>query len=132
MGENWLETLFRATIKGVDRQVWRSTRNLSIYTGGGAARKVSIGVGRYIDVLKGSNNGVGGVAREAKTGYVRYSTRLVTQIRKDGLLKQAGQIDQAHWHFLPSGRSNTVGADPRILDLLDSYGIEYTIHLPVS
>ena len=109
--------------------MWRSTRNLTVYANG-YARKVSIGIGRYIDVLPGGAK-IGGTAREAKTGCVRYSRRLETQIRKDALLVQAGQVDAAHWHFLPSGRSNTVGADPRILDLLDLYGIRYTIHLPI-
>lgn len=129
-GETWLGVAYGATVKGVDGQVWRSTRNLWVYENG-YPRKVSIGFGRYVDVLKGSVDGVGGIAREAKTGYVRYSRRTVTQIRKDGLLIRAGQIDDARWHFLPSGRSNTVGADPRILDLLDAYGIGYTIHLPI-
>lgn len=29
-----------------------------------------------------------------------------------------------------SERSNTIGADPRVLALLEQYGIKYTIHLP--
>lgn len=122
-GETWLETAFGATRKGVDKQVWRSTRNLMVYQNG-VPRKISIGIGRYFDVLRG------GVAREAKTGWVRYNKRIEAQIQKDALLVQAGQATSAHWHFLPSGRSNSVGADPRVLDLLEAFGIPYTIHLP--
>lgn len=124
-GESWLETTFNATIKGETRQVWRSTRKLLIYQDGGP-RYVSIGVGRYFDVFRG------GVAREAKTGWVRYNLRIERQIQKDALLVQAGQADSAHWHFLPSGRSNSVGADPRVLDLLEAFGIPYTIHMPIT
>lgn len=123
-GEAFLENEFGATLKGIDKQVWRSTRNLRV-NDGPISQEITIGVGRYVDVL------LDNVAREAKTGWVRWSTKLETQIRKDGLLIRAGVLDGAHWHFLPSGRSNTVGADPRILDLPDLYGIRYTIHLPI-
>ncbi|WP_325605205.1 VWA domain-containing protein [Nocardioides sp.] len=126
-GETFLEDLFEVTTKGIDKQVWRSTRNLRV-NDGPISQTLSIGVGRYIDVLPGN------VAREAKTGWVRYTPSLATQISKDGLLVRATNVDVngAHWHFMPSGRSNTVGADPRILDLLDYNKIPYTIHLPTS
>lgn len=124
-GEGFLEDLYGAATKGVDKQVWLSTRNLTVYDGP-IVQNVTIGIGRYSDVL------IDGVAREAKTGWVRWTPRLQSQIRKDGLLVRADVIERAHWHFMPSGRSNTVGADPRILDLLDQNGIRYTIHLPTS
>ncbi len=69
------------------------------------------------------------VAHEVKTGYVRYTERLRRQIAKDAaLIAQGTQISDAHWHFFPSGISDTVGADPRVIDELEQHGIPYTIH----
>ncbi|HWB71263.1 MAG TPA: hypothetical protein VG452_03530 [Egibacteraceae bacterium] len=73
---------------------------------------------------------VDGVAHESKVGYVRFSRRIQRQIEKDAALLNAERIDGARWHFFASPRSNSLGADPRVLDLLEANGIGYTIHLP--
>lgn len=75
---------------------------------------------------------VDGVAHEIKVGYVPWTTSVERQIRKDAWLVESGTVAGAHWHFLPSSYSNTVGADSRVLDALDAAGIPYTIHLPAG
>lgn len=113
-GETWVEGLFGAAEKGVTKQVWFSTKSLGL------------GKGRFIDVF------VGGVARETKTGYIRMSDRIRTQIVKDAALvaDPGNAINAVHWHFVASARTSTVGADKAIFDLLDAHHIPYTIHLP--
>lgn len=111
-GEAALEATHQATTKGLDKQVWRSTKGF-------------IGRGRYFDVL------AGGVAHESKVGFVKWSKSIENQIRKDGYLATpGGNPSSAHWHFFASSASNTLGADKRVLDLLDQLGIPYTVHVP--
>jgi hypothetical protein len=38
-------------------------------------------------------------------------------------------VAQAVWHFV-GGRTGSLGADSRVLDLLDQKGVAYVIHLP--
>ena len=110
-GERVLENLYGATTKGADHQVWFSTRTF-------------LGRGRYVDVLEN------GIARESKVGLVAYSRSIRAQIDKDAHLLASGQIQGAHWHFFASGASDSVGADPRVIDLLVQKGIPFTVHLP--
>ncbi len=84
------------------------------------------GVVRVFDLV------ASGVGHETKVGYVPWTRSVERQIRKDAWLIGTGAIGGAHWHFLASSYSNTVGADPRVLDALDSAGIPYTIHLPAG
>jgi Bacterial TSP3 repeat len=112
-GEVFLENLYGATLKGADKQVWASTKGY-------------IGKGRFFDVF------VEGVAHESKVGHVAWSKSIENQIRKDAWLIQNGTIEGAHWHFFASSASNTVGADKKVLNLLDELGIPYTIHLPAK
>jgi hypothetical protein len=84
------------------------------------------GVVRVFDLV------ASGVGHETKVGYVPWTRSVEGQIRKDAWLVVTGAIGGAHWHFLASSYSNTVGADPRVLDALDSAGISYTIHLPAG
>lgn len=111
-GEKWLESLYGATTRGVDLQVWRSTKGF-------------IGRGRYFDVF------VGRVAHESKVGFVKWSKSIENQILKDAHLAATDDtIAGIHWHFFASSASNTMGADKRVLDLLDQKGIPYTMHAP--
>ncbi len=80
-GEVFLEGLYGATTKGVDKQVWASTKGY-------------IGRGRFFDVL------VDAVAHESKVGFVKWSKSIENQIKKDAWLVQQGQIDSAHWHLI--------------------------------
>ncbi|WP_323960987.1 VWA domain-containing protein [Arthrobacter sp. JZ12] len=83
--------------------------------------------GRHADMI--SNN----VMREVKSGYVPFRTRTIQQIEKDAaiLADNAGNADveQVVWHFV-GGRTGSLGADPRVLNLLEDRGIAYVIHLP--
>jgi hypothetical protein len=115
-GESFLESLLGANVKGVNKQVRASTT--------ACADACSYSQFRIFDVL------VGGVAHESKVGYVRWTEFTERQIRKDAWLIKNGDIQAAHWHFFASSRSNTIGADPRVLDLLDAFDIPYTIHTP--
>lgn len=83
--------------------------------------------GRYLDIVDSDR-----VAHEVKSGYVKYQSSITRQIEKDALLVHTEQtgINGAVWHFVASDRSGTIGADPRILDLLEENGIKYVIHLP--
>lgn len=51
------------------------------------------------------------------------------QIRTDAWLMKDGAVEDAHRHLFASSSSNTLGADERVVDLLDAAGISYTIHL---
>lgn len=69
------------------------------------------------------------VAHEVKSGYVRASRHIIAQIEKDAMLR-GEEVTDVVWHFVASGRSGSLGADPRILDSLDDAGIRYLFHLP--
>lgn len=70
-------------------------------------------------------------ARECKSGYVIEArlTETLDQIGKDRALLDAGRVDEVEWHFF-AGSTDTIGADPRVLDALDAAGIPYFFHLP--
>ncbi|WP_411347183.1 RHS repeat-associated core domain-containing protein [Paenibacillus sp. WLX2291] len=83
--------------------------------------KTSMGT-RIIDVL------VKGSAYESKVGYVKYSQVAETQILKDAELVANDSVKNYTWHFLRSGVTSKIGADPRLLQLLTQNGIKYVIH----
>lgn len=114
-GEAFLSTLYGATTEGADTHVPMAV----VACDAGCNGPV-----RLVDVL------VDGVAHEAKVGYLPWSQATESQIKKDAWLMQQGKIKDDHWHFLASSSSNTLGADPRVYDLLDQEGISYTVHLP--
>jgi hypothetical protein len=75
-----------------------------------------------------------GLLIESKVGYVRYSKFARKQILKDrnilrrGLMNRRGLApNEIEWHFFRSKRTGKVGADPRILKMLDRAGIKYRI-----
>jgi hypothetical protein len=113
-GEVFLEGIYGATTKGIDKQVWFSTKALGI------------GKGRFVDVLDATTR----IAHESKVGFVRWSSSIETQILKDAALKTNGDITGAHWHFFASSASDSIGADKRVLDLLQQNGIPFTVHIP--
>lgn len=41
-----------------------------------------------------------------------------------------GRITGAEWHFFASDVTKTIGADPRIIDLLVAKKIPFTVHIP--
>lgn len=110
-GEAALENTLGATQRGIDKQVWFSTQKIP--------RR-----GRFADVL------VDDIAHESKVGLVAFSTAIQKQIEKDAYLVSAGRIDGAHWHFYASATSSSIGADPKVIDLLVAKGIPFTIHVP--
>ncbi|TLM75326.1 VWA domain-containing protein [Pseudarthrobacter sp. NamB4] len=84
--------------------------------------------GRYADMIDA------GVMREVKSGFVPFRSSVVRQIEKDAAILADtqginGQVAQAVWHFV-GGRTGSLGADPRVLQLLEDRGIAYVIHLP--
>lgn len=115
-GEAFLGGLFGAQAKGVNLQVRASTAACGEICSNSRVR--------IIDVF------VDGVAHESKVGFVVLSQFTERQIQKDAWLVKHGHINGAHWHFFPSSRSNTLGADKRVLGMLDAFGIPYTIHAP--
>lgn len=89
-----------------------------------------------VDICNSSNrriidNLLDGVAHESKVGFKYLTPELERQIRSDAHLIEIGTIKGAHWHFLASSHTNKLGADKRVLDLLDELGIPYTVHPPV-
>jgi Mg-chelatase subunit ChlD len=81
---------------------------------------------RYPDAF----NPITGLAQEAKTGYVKASAFVFKQIEKDRALRAQGFFTSVEWHFFPSAASETLGADPRVLQALEQAGIPYVFHLP--
>lgn len=85
--------------------------------------------GRYADMIVRP-----GIMREVKSGYVPFRSRVQRQIEKDAaiLADKTGEnraVVGVVWHFV-GGRTGSLGADPRVLDLLDANKIPYVIHLP--
>lgn len=109
-GEQALEKRFRAVAAGVDHQV-------RFWTGDCAGSRI-------VDVLEGD------VAHQSQVGRVPFSAAIQRQIRKDGCLLTRHLVKKVVWHFVSSSATDTLGADPRVLDLLDRLGIEYEIQLP--
>lgn len=70
------------------------------------------------------------VAREAKVGAQRLSSRIEAQIAKDVRLRADGEIDELEWHFFPSEASRKIADDQALFDRLTEAGIPYVIHLP--
>lgn len=116
-GEKALADRLGAGAKGVDIQVRTSLKG---------CQKVCNGRIRILDVK------VDGVAHESKVGRVAWSEFTRNQIRSDAWLVKKGVIERAHWNFMASARSDTIGADPRILDMLVKYGITYSFDLPAK
>lgn len=114
-GEEFLEELYGATTKGVDKQVRASTSECEI---------VCNGTARFFDVF------VEGVAHESKVGKVYLTASIKKQIESDAFLARNGDIDSAHWHFFASSVSQTIGPSKPVLDFLDELNISYTIHPP--
>ncbi len=77
---------------------------------------------RYVDNLSGD------VAREAKTDFVKYSSFVIKQIEKDALLLNNKTVTKVERHFFQSPITGRVGADPRLLSMLEDKGIPYVIH----
>ena len=63
-------------------------------------------------------------------GLLAEGARKVLAIEKDVKLFDIGELSDIEWHFFSSGRSNSIGADKRILDLLDANNIPYFFHIP--
>ena len=79
----------------------------------------------FVDVLPADR-----VAHETKTGHIRATDRIRTQIAKDKELVSRGDLAGAQWHFVASGKTDTIGADPDVFAWLDAAGIPFTIHVP--
>lgn len=113
--EVFLEKELRRKSKNVTKQVSANT------TG---CREVCNRLARRFDVV------ADGVAHESKVGYKTLTEDMKRQIQSDAFAIKQGHIQGAHWHFFASGTTNKLGADPRLLDYLDTHGIPYSIHLP--
>ena len=85
--------------------------------------------GRYADMIDEDS-----IMREVKSGFVPFRSRIQKQIEKDAAILadttgKNAEVLGVVWHFV-GGRTGSLGADPRVLDLLDAKGIPYIIHLP--
>lgn len=116
-GEKFLEKEVRKNSKTVGTQASAATSGCV---------QVCNGLTRRFDVL------ADGVAHESKVGPVPFSASIEKQIRSDAYLIETGEIVGAHWHFFPSAVSNKLGANDKVFDLLEEFGIPYTIHLPTT
>lgn len=110
--ENSVAVLFGVT--STQRQVYRAAPGFPF--------------GRYADMIRN------GAMREVKSGFVPFRSRTIRQIEKDAAIladtaAENADVAQVVWHFV-GGRTGSLGADPRVLDLLDAKGIAYVIHLP--
>jgi RHS repeat-associated protein len=70
------------------------------------------------------------VAAESKSGFVQYSERIITQIEKDAeLLRNPNvPIKEYIWRFYRSPYTGRIGADPRVLQLLEDNGIKWILN----
>lgn len=65
---------------------------------------------------------------EVKAGYATWSTHIREEIARDAEFLNSGKIKSIEYHFYVSKKSGTVGADPRVFELLRESGIPYEIH----
>ena len=65
-----------------------------------------------------------------RVAHIRATDRIRTQIAKDKELVSRGDLAGAQWHFVASGKTDTIGADPDVFAWLDAAGIPFTIHVP--
>ncbi|MEV7632921.1 hypothetical protein AB0N64_10985 [Microbacterium sp. NPDC089318] len=107
----------------LDAESTRVTSRSEVFSTAGCGGRCNAAA-RKADVL------AGGIAHEAKLGFVRLTPSIEKQIRSDAYLVRTGKIDGAHWHFFASTRTNSIGASTAVLDLLDDLDIAYTTHLP--
>lgn len=114
-GENFLENLLRSSAVDVRTQVTASTSSCV---------EVCNAVARRFDIV------ADGVAHESKVGYVDLDAATRRQIESDAFAIANGDIDSAHWHFLASAESKTIGPSAPVVELLEKYGIPFTIHAP--
>lgn len=101
----------------------------------GSQPQVRVVTDGCVEICNGTNiriidNLLDGVAHESKVGFKYLTPEMERQIRSDAHLIEIGSIKGAHWHFLASAHTNKLGADKKVLDLLDELGIPYTIHPP--
>jgi hypothetical protein len=73
--------------------------------------------GRFVDSL------AGGVAREAKSGYVTLSARVEAQIAKDAALRQSALVRDVEWVFYRSSLTGRIGPSRGVETLLRSNNI---------
>lgn len=114
-GEAHLESILRRDGTKVETQVIESTEDCV---------EVCNPFRRRFDVVAGR------VAHESKVGYKLFTPSVAMQIQSDAYLIKTGRIRGAHWHFFPSAVTRMVGADRKVLELLDQSKIRYTIYLP--
>jgi hypothetical protein len=71
-----------------------------------------------------------GEMTEVKVGYLNYNTRNITQIEKDIEIVrlQLGGITSGDYQFLRSALTDGVGADSRLLQMIEDGGLNYTIN----
>ena len=112
--------------KSLERELRKSSKTVGTQVSANTAGCVQVcnALARRFDVV------ADGVAHESKVGPVPFSASIEKQIRSDAYLIETGEIVGAQWHFFPSAVSNKVGANEKVLDLLEEFGIPYTIHLP--
>lgn len=75
---------------------------------------------------------VDGIAHESKVGFNDLDAKTRAQINSDAYLIETGVIKGAHWHFYPSAHTAQIGANSKVLDLLEEKGIHFTIHVPTT
>ncbi len=113
-GEALLESVYGATVKGVDGQV---------------PLKMDppvLGNGRRVhDVVEDAPEGK--IGHETKVGNDPRGDAL-TQCRKDGALLRQGKLAAVHWHFFAYGPANSIGADQDVLACLQQEGLRFSFH----
>jgi hypothetical protein len=77
---------------------------------------------RRVDVLTAQ-----GEAIESKVGYTSLSQSVQTQIAKDQLLMQSGDVSGVRWVFGPSGVTGQVGPSGPLAAALEKAGIPWSI-----
>ena len=118
VAENFVAGLVGATNSGAVRQI-QVQRTLM-----GANLKTTY---RRWDIMKDR------VAREVKSGDQVLTEGIRNQILADAYLRDvAKEVDEVVWHFVPSGRYNSLGASQELIDMLDEYKIPFTFHMPID
>jgi len=97
---------------------------LSKYSGTAQVRVTTTQGYRHLDLFSG------GTAYESKVGYLKFSQAAVKQIKKDIEILQTVKkgVVNYEWHFFRSSITGKIGADVRLIQLLESGGIRIVIH----
>jgi len=132
VGKNGIETGASAEQNHVELLIASKVSNVEVQRSVDVSKSCGSTCGprptRRYDVCSGEAKKL--VCHEVKAGYTPFSTHVREEIARDVYLLKKGKVDIVEYHFYWSEASKSIGADPKVLELLRKHNIPYKIHPP--